>query len=503
MNIIFSLIATASIILSGVFGFQSYQNKVELKEENLKLARQQTEFGQKILDLINAYVKLGADATLPIAGMTYTLSGSGVSSSATSITLSSLTIPQTGQKLIDSDFSTTFYLTLEPGNRTRQEIISCTTVTQNASTATLSGCTRGLSPITPYTASTTLQFAHGGGTSVIFSDPPQLFNLYAALGNDEAITGQWTFNTNLPSSTLSATTSNQFTNKTYVDNTVNQGAATSTEVVGGIVELATQIEMASSTDNGANKPTIPQSKYGTSTPSGTSYSGLYFLVSKNNGKLHQLWLDLTEAFAFSGNNTHSGTNLFTASTTHSATTTILANSTTNNALVLNGINYAFPSTDGATSTLLATNGSGSLTWNNVNDIISYDGGATTTAKGVTGTQVYTHKLGRIPRLLEFHLSTWCSTNGTNFSIIESSGVATSTAISQSYVYQSHEFTSTGGQIGNNNAANTYVMYGNDDADNACVQAKVTAITSTTFTLTWDTNSNNSSDKQRVILYKLQ
>ena len=38
---------------------------------------------------------LGADSVLPIAGATYTLSGSGLSSSATSIVLSSLTIPQT------------------------------------------------------------------------------------------------------------------------------------------------------------------------------------------------------------------------------------------------------------------------------------------------------------------------------------------------------------------------------------------------------------------------
>jgi hypothetical protein len=63
-------------------------------------------------------------ATLPIAGQTYTLAGSGVSAAATSITLSSFTLPQTGYKILDADISAIFYLTLEPGNRTKQEVIS-------------------------------------------------------------------------------------------------------------------------------------------------------------------------------------------------------------------------------------------------------------------------------------------------------------------------------------------------------------------------------------------
>lgn len=174
-------------------------------------------------------------STLPIAGTTYNLSGSGVSSSATSITLQSLTIPQTGQPIIDADMSSTFYLTLEPGNKTRQEIVSCTTVTQNSGgTATLSGCSRGLSPITPYTASTTLSFVHAGGSQVIFSDPPQLFNLYPAKDNTETITGAWNFpSTAIPYlDQFASSTNNQFItwkflNSGFVD-------ATTTEPIGGI-----------------------------------------------------------------------------------------------------------------------------------------------------------------------------------------------------------------------------------------------------------------------------
>lgn len=147
---------------------------------------------------------------LPIAGSTYTLASGGVSPSATSITLQSFTLRQTGMKILDSHLSDTFYLTIEPGNPSRQEIVSCTTATQNSNgTATLSDCSRGLEPIYPYSASTTLRFAHSGGSQVTFSDPPQFFNQYAAKENTEVITGSWTFPT--PTAAGNAAT------KAYVD----------------------------------------------------------------------------------------------------------------------------------------------------------------------------------------------------------------------------------------------------------------------------------------------
>jgi len=163
-------------------------------------------------------------AAQPIAASTFTLAGGGVSSSATSITLQSFTVTQTGQKIQDSDLADTFYLTLEPGNRTKQEIVSCTTVTQNSNnTATLSGCSRGLSPITPYTASTTLQFAHAGGSQVTFSDPPQFFNLYAALADEETITNYW----KVPDP-VSLT---DIANKQYVLSVVTGGTVTTDKVI--------------------------------------------------------------------------------------------------------------------------------------------------------------------------------------------------------------------------------------------------------------------------------
>ncbi len=304
----------------------------------------------------NVEMPIGADTQLFLGGTTYTLSGSGVSSSATSFTLTSLTLPQTGYKIQDSDVSSTFYLTLEPGNTSRQEFVSCTTVTQNASgTATLSGCSRGLSPISPYTASSTLQFAHSGGTKAIFSNSPQLYDQATFKGNDESITGVWTFNSNLPTSSLTATSSNQFATKALVDATANQGAATSTTAVAGIVELATQIETASSTAWGVSDPHVIQSQYATSTPSGSSDAGLYVVVSENNGKINDNWLSFTN----------------------------------DNNMTVNNVNYSFPSTDGtASSTLLLNDGNGNLSWNLLtSDVLNINNATTDVTSGIATTSI--------------------------------------------------------------------------------------------------------------------
>ncbi len=316
-------------------------------------------------------------ANLPIAGSTYNLAGSGVSSSASSITLKTLTLPQTGQKLVDSDFSDTFYVTLEPGNKKKQEIAACTTVTQNSGgDATLSGCSRGMSPITPYTASTSLRFTHGGGTQVIFSDPPQLFREYASKENTETISGAWTFST-YPKYTDSTLCSDNedFCTKRYVDTLVNQGAATSSESTGGISELATQIEMASSTPWSADFPHVIQSKYATSTPA-ADRQGLFVAVTENDGYLSQLFLDLTESFTWTGSQLFAnatitehlivGTSVFDATPTSTGLTIIGGffldgnATTTGNLFTFNNVETIFNSTstfnrllDGTPSTTLA------------------------------------------------------------------------------------------------------------------------------------------------------
>ncbi len=165
------------------------------------------------------------------------------------------------------------------------------------------------------------------------------------------MTGLWSFTGELPTVDKTATTSLQIVNKALLDNTTNQGAATSTELNGGIVELATQIEQASTTDDGTgNKPLALYAKYSTSTPDGTSQAGLFTVISKNNGKLHQLWLDLTEAF------TWSGAHIF------NSTVDIEADAGAN--VTFNTVAYEYPSSDGSNGQVLQTSGAGVLSYTN-------------------------------------------------------------------------------------------------------------------------------------------
>lgn len=286
---------------------------------------------------------LGADVQ-NIAGTSYTLSGGGVSPTGTSIILSSFTLPQTGYEIQDSDLSSTFYVTLEPGNRSKQEIVSCTTVTQNSgSTATLSGCSRGLLPIAPYTASTTYAFAHGGGSTLIFSNPPQYDEQFAKQANSAYITGAWGYAA-LPTSTVVCVNLHQLCNKQYIDGLTVQGAATSTEDTLGLVELATNAEASASTASSTSgRPLVLLSRYSTSTPS-TVCTSISCIVMTSSGKIAQAFLDLTQSFAF-GNITSSNS----TSTNATSTSFFVTNFVATNASITNGVSAKITTNTGPSS----------------------------------------------------------------------------------------------------------------------------------------------------------
>jgi len=151
-----------------------------------------------------------------------TLSGSGVTSTATTVILTSFKTPDT-TKILTTDLGTTAYATLEPGT-SREEIISFTTVTQNADgTATLTGVTRGLGFVSPYTTVAANKKAHAGGTIFVMSDNPQLYEDLISFNNDETITGTWTFSTaafpQMSDGTTAPTANEDLATKKYVDDT--------------------------------------------------------------------------------------------------------------------------------------------------------------------------------------------------------------------------------------------------------------------------------------------
>ncbi len=354
MKIFLSVVGVVAVGLLATFGFYTQNSYIDSRIDS------------KISAIPKQEVSVGS--TLPIAGQTYNLAGSGISSSASSITLTSLTIKQTGQPIQDSDVGDTFYMTIEPGSNTKQEIIGCTTIGSNTGgSVTISGCSRGLSPITPYTASTTLAFTHAGGSQVIFSDPPQLFNQYYALGNMGSSTNILSFSPltppqYYPSVGSQATgginsTSSEFASIAFVQQTALSGTVNATTLAKGIIQLATARQAASSTGNGTTGAAdVLQSSYATDTPQNcsTPANGGCVILSDLGGHIKQAWLDLTQAFTVSGAWT------FNSSATFTAAVSIIANVA--NKLTLNGQAYSFPGAAAASSTALQNDGNNNLFW---------------------------------------------------------------------------------------------------------------------------------------------
>ena len=304
------------------------------------------------------YVPLLGETVQPAGLLPYILSGSGITSSASSITITSFTIPQTGTKILDSDLSSTFYLTLEPGSRSRQEFVSCDTVTQNSGgTATFSGCIRGLSPVSPYTASSSLQFSHGGGSSLVLSNPPQLYQQYANRINAQTITGLWNFSsTSLPQldAYVAPTTTVQFAPKKYVDDTVVAGAPDAAYGTKGLGSLASAAQASSSASTG---PTSAQPLLG-SNNSSASYNGTStVVVTQPTGQIAPAFLPTSTPWTLSASTTLSGSPItLTGSTTDIQTRD----------LRIGGVTMYFPSTLGATGTALTVgNPNGALRWQDV------------------------------------------------------------------------------------------------------------------------------------------
>lgn len=191
-----------------------------------------------------------------IQGKDYFLSGSGVTSTATSITLTSFQFPD-GTNITTSDIGSLAYGTFEP-ETSREENFSFTTITQNADgTATLSGVTRGLKFKAPYDQDTALRQTHAGGTKVRISNSVPFYDEFANTENDETVSQTWTFtNPNYPrmdQATDAPIDDEQLATKKYVDDTAGGTPVSINRVVvagtAGETVSAGQVVYLDETDN--------------------------------------------------------------------------------------------------------------------------------------------------------------------------------------------------------------------------------------------------------------
>ncbi len=262
---------------------------------------------------------------------------------ANSITSSALTMTLTSATTKDGTTlaSSTYAFIIDEGTASQEFVRADCTGTS---------CTnmeRGISVLTGTTSVTALMKAHRRGASVKITTGPSLIELTNLINGRQSIRSPLLFDqiakyTSAPTFTLQ---SNQLISAKYAEDYANTviagGAPTSTNTLGGKVLLATQLQMASSTDLGITAPLVIQAKYSTSSP-GTA--GIWNVITNNAGKIAQTFLDFTQAWSFQ------------------ATTSIAASNASTTALVLNGIPYQLPASRAASSTVLTENGWGHLAW---------------------------------------------------------------------------------------------------------------------------------------------
>lgn len=252
---------------------------------------------ENMSSLIGELDGVGTASFNQVAGGIYRLK-SGITSSQTTLPLTGFTMPVTGNEFSISDFGVIGYGTLEPTSPDNKEFVSFTGITQNSDgSATLTGVTRGLNFISDYTASTTLQLTHSGGSRFILSNSPVFYTQFWNLNQNATSTAILSFSSTTPPrydenprwTNFASTT---LTTKGYADDLAIAGAPDSSQTVKGIVEEATQLEIASSTTTGGTTaPLFIRNTNSTSTPdlsTGTSQNN-FVVVSNNAGYLHPDW----------------------------------------------------------------------------------------------------------------------------------------------------------------------------------------------------------------------
>lgn len=292
----------------------------------------------------------------PTGGGTYRL-GQSIGTTDTTIKLSSFkepvsNIPYT-MSYLNSDIE---YGTLSPQSSI-SEFISFSGITQNSDgSATLTGVVRGMSR-TPGTggcvASTTLAQGHAGQSIFILSNPPCQLAEYVPLRTTATSSAVLVFSSTTPPrldyTAAQATgsyisTTSEFATVAYVNATTVAGANNSSESVKGISQLSTATQAGNSTSQGSTgaRLVLPGSL---ATSSCVIIQSSIIAASSTTGKI--------DPGCIGGS---------TAIYSFTATTSISATGTSTNPLKLNGIGYAFPGTQGASSTVLATDGNGFLSW---------------------------------------------------------------------------------------------------------------------------------------------
>ncbi|MFH2049032.1 MAG: hypothetical protein ABIJ12_06270 [bacterium] len=189
---------------------------------------------------VQSEIQLGATVPTVVALFSTTLA-SAITSTATSFTLTSGTTED------GTTLSGTYGFVIDEGTSSEEFVLA--TCVDTACT----GATRGVSAITGNTTITALKSSHSRGASVKISDHPQLAIISRIVNGDESFPNALDFDgmlTYTSSGMTSLFTTYDIVNKDYVDTAVTAGAPNASTTVKGIVEEATDAELAAGTAAG-------------------------------------------------------------------------------------------------------------------------------------------------------------------------------------------------------------------------------------------------------------
>lgn len=245
----------------------------------------------------------------------------------------------------------------------------CGTLT---SAKTVTGLTRGINSNTGTTTNSALQFGHRVGADVKITDFPLIQMLKAILSGQDTIPNLLSYTAGTACSGSSANAA--ICDKAYIDGVAVAGASNANETTKGIVEAATQIEMASSTSLGGTGASLYiQAKYATSSPTGT-FCGVCVPITQNDGKISPNFIATSSSYAY----------LWGASMNLNGTTTVSANSLTNGAFSLNGIKQKWFSALPAATSSMMIDASGNVTTYRPDFILL---ASTTISSGIASTTI--------------------------------------------------------------------------------------------------------------------
>jgi hypothetical protein len=191
-----------------------------------------------------------------------------------------------------------------------------------ASGTSITSITRGIDAVSGTSSIASLKFSHRVGADVKITDYPALTYLVRQLNGSDTIDTPIFYNSNVATSTLAANR-NSIASAGLVADTAFAGAGIINATAGakGVVQIASGLQAASTTalcSSGAS--CAISSANATSSYGNGSTSGLKAVITQNNGKIDNNFIDSSIFPLLNGTNVWTGKNTFSTTT---ATSTII------------------------------------------------------------------------------------------------------------------------------------------------------------------------------------